>query len=71
MLPLLSAILELVDHGDALHVLHALVAHLPLNPQPHRRAVLRREITPVHAVGEEGLRVQRVEQVDAVDPVVV
>ena len=69
--PLLAAVVELVRDDDALQVLHALVAHLPFDAQPHRRAVRDRQIAPVHAVGQDGLRMQRVEHVDAVDPVVV
>src|SRR4051794_32782347 len=47
-----AAVVELVLDDDALQVLHALVADLPLDAQPHRRAVLERQVAAVHAVGE-------------------
>src|SRR6476646_8277427 len=55
---LLAAVFEPVRHDETPQVLHALVAHLPLHAQAHRRAVREREIAPVHAVGQDGLRVE-------------
>ena len=71
MLPFSPPSSNLSVDRDALQELHALVADLPLHAQPHGSAVRNRQVAAVHPVGQDRLRVQGVEHVDAVDPVVV
>ena len=54
-----------VDGLDAGDVFGVLVADLALHPEAKRRAMLDRQCLAVHAIGEDGLRVKGVEQVDA------
>src|SRR5713226_10104435 len=57
--------------GEALHQLDAhdvfrhLVAELPLEAQPQRRAVRNGQRLTVHVIGEDRLRMRSVDQVDA------
>src|SRR5215471_5207085 len=67
----LASVIKLVCYNDARQVLHALVAELPFYTQAHGRAVWDGEIAAVHAVGQNGLRVKRIKQINAVHPVVV
>src|SRR5207302_11333549 len=66
----LAQVFEPVGDDDAVQELQALVTELPLHAQPQRRAVRDREITAVHAVSQNRLRVQGVEHVDALGGVV-
>ena len=55
-----------VGHDFEAHqVLGLLVAELALDPQAQRRAVRHRQVLAVHAVGQDGLRVEGVNEVDA------
>ena len=45
--------------------LACLVAELAFDPKPQRRAMADRQGAVVHAVGEDGLRMEGVDQVDA------
>ena len=56
---------ELDDEFDRRDVLRVLVAQLPLDAQPQRRAVGHRQRRVVQVVGEDRLRVARVVEVDA------
>jgi hypothetical protein len=38
---------------------------MPLDPKPQRRAMPDREILPVHAVGQDRLRMKRINEVDS------
>src|SRR6266496_3183678 len=69
--PLFTAVVELVLNDDALEILHALVAQLGFHSKSHRRPMCDGQIPTVHTVGNKSLRVQCVEQVDAVSPVIV
>src|SRR5208337_2100068 len=55
---------ETVDGLDLHHILGHLVAELTFDPKPERRAVLDLERRIVHLVGEDRLRVKRVDKVD-------
>ena len=55
---------DLVHRLDPHHVFRHLVAELPLDAQPERRAVRNRQRLIVHLVGEDGLRVEGVNQRD-------
>ena len=55
---------EAFDRLDAHHVFRHLVAELALDPQPQRRAVLDGQGREVHLVGEDGLRMKGVDEVD-------
>src|SRR5436190_22998339 len=61
----LADAVESFDGLDAGQVFGVLVADLALDPQPQRRAVADRQRIAVHAVGQNGLRMQRIEQVEA------
>jgi hypothetical protein len=54
------------ETGD---VFDALVSELPGNTKSKRSAEADRKLTPIHAVGDESLRMQRVGHVDAFPPV--
>src|SRR3982074_2618242 len=54
--------LDRLHPGDELGVL---VADVTLDPQPQRRAVAHRARRAVHVVGQDGLRMEGIEQVDA------
>src|SRR5688572_31489353 len=56
---------QAVDRFDTHDELRVLVPELALHPQPQRGAVSHRQVTSVHAVGEDGLPMKRVDQVDA------
>ncbi|EEF25729.1 conserved hypothetical protein, partial [Ricinus communis] len=58
-------VLQAVDDLDAHDVLGLLVAELPLHAQAQRRAVADARVAAVHAVGEQGLRVKGIDQVEA------
>src|SRR5262245_12702285 len=75
-IPLIAAVLpesafaaanaiEAVDRLDARDELGVLVADVTFDPQTQRRAVLYRQRTAVHFMGENGLGVEGIEQVDA------
>jgi len=46
-IPLHTTVVEPIRDDDAADVLHALVAHLPFDAQPHRRAMLDRQTAAV------------------------
>jgi hypothetical protein len=54
-----------IDDLDAGQELRHLVAKLPLEPKAQRRAVRHGKRGPVHLVGENRLRVERVNKIDA------
>src|SRR5208282_1497036 len=55
---------EAVDRFDSHHVFGHLVAELPLDPQSERRAVLDLEGGEIHLVGQDGLGMKGVDEVD-------
>src|SRR5438105_57387 len=57
--------IEPVDGLDAGDVLGVLVADVTLDPQPQRRAMGDRQGLAVHAIGENGLGMEGVEQIEA------
>src|SRR5215510_9813381 len=59
-----TVVVEVVGYEDPSQELHALVAELLLDAQPDRRAVADRQLAPIHAVGQDGLRMQRIDHVD-------
>src|SRR5215469_3221347 len=63
--PAARDVAEAVRHFDAVDVFGVFVADLPLDPQPQRRAVGDRQGLAVHHIGQNGLRMHRVEQIDA------
>src|SRR6266851_1176117 len=74
--PLITAIFPIaaaaaMQIGEALHQLDAhdvfrhLVAELPLEAQPQRRAVGNGQRLAIHVIGEDRLRMHSVDQVDA------
>src|ERR1043166_2830279 len=65
----LASVVEDVLHDDALEIFPALVADLGFHPQAQRRAVPDQKIPAIHSIGEQRLRMQRIEHVDAVDRV--
>ena len=56
---------EAVDQLDAHDVFRLLVAELALDPQPQRRAMRDRQVLAVHAIGQDRLRMEGVDEVDA------
>jgi hypothetical protein len=64
-------VVEVIGHHDAPEELHALVAELLLDSQSYRRAVADRQIASVHSIRQDGLRMQRIQHVDAVNPTVI
>jgi hypothetical protein len=56
---------EPVDPLDAHQTFCVLVAELPFHPQPQRGAVADRKRDVVETMGEDGLRMESVDQVDA------
>ena len=53
------------DGLDPLHIFGVLVAELPFDPQAQRRAVGDRKQPAVHSPGQNGLRVEGIDEVDA------
>src|SRR5476651_1479937 len=54
---------EIVDRLDVHDVFRHLVAELVLDPQAQRRAVGHRQGGAVHRVGEDGLLVERIDEI--------
>src|SRR5678815_298539 len=64
-------IVEVIRHDDAAEKFQALVTQLPLYSCAQRSTVTDRQVTAIHAVRQDGLRVERVQHVDAVGITVV
>ena len=56
---------EAVDNFDPHNILRLLVAELPFDPEAQWCAMPDREVLSVHGIGEDGLRMEGVDQVDA------
>src|SRR4051812_37007526 len=56
---------QAVDGFDPHHELGVLVAELPFDPEAKRRAVADLEGFVVHRPGEDGLRVEGIDEIDA------
>src|SRR5262245_55808287 len=69
--PKRAVIVEVVGHDDLPQELQALVAELFFDAQPDRRAMADRQLAAVHSISQDGLRMQRIDHVDAVGPVIV
>ena len=63
-LPISRNASEAADRFDAHHIFGHLVAELPLDPQSERRAVLDLEGGEIHLVGQDGLGMKSVDEVD-------
>src|ERR1051326_5017738 len=61
--------LHAIGNREARDVFDALVPELPGNTKPQGSAEADGQLTAVHAMGDERLRVQRVGHIDAVPPV--
>jgi hypothetical protein len=66
MLAQFSQIVELVRDHDTVKVLHALVAPLTFHSHAHRNSMRNGQVETVHAIGQDRLRVQGIEHIDAV-----
>jgi len=64
----LADVLHAIHHGDAVKILHALVAKLPGDLQANRSAVGCGKVLAVHAVSEKGLWMPGVGHVNALPP---
>src|ERR1039458_6804105 len=67
--PALAEPFQAIAYGEAGDVFDALVAELPGNTQSKRSAEWDGQLTAVHTVGDESLRVHRIGHVDAFPPV--
>ena len=61
----LSDPVEPLNDFDAIDVLRVLVANLHLHAKAERRTVPDRQLLAIHSVSQDGLRVERVLEVDA------